>query len=221
MGFLGHMVGHLHIMISAFGADRWISIVLDSSIFVITMRSLRFYSESNQEKYPTLLLRLLYRDAVAFFSCSVLNSISVIVAWTTYSEGPKNNIPLTFTIPILNVVGQRLVLNLRSTMAHSHRHAMDTTRLNQEVSRQIRAFVGVESDPLLGGRECNCPFGCECVCDDLDVAAHTSCCQHELKEESKHNRVQEMELTEVVGGEGGEDVQVYDHHMGGPRPEDV
>ncbi|EGO21321.1 hypothetical protein SERLADRAFT_476357 [Serpula lacrymans var. lacrymans S7.9] len=172
------------------------------------MRSLRFYSESHRERYPTLLLRLLYRDAVIFFTFSILNSALVIFAWTVFSDGPINNIPVTFTVPLLNIAGQRLVLNLRSTMAHSQRHAMDTTRLDQEVSRQIRAFVGVESDPMLSGHECNCALGCECVCDDQDVALPTSssCCEHQLAERVERQRLGDVELTEVADSE---DVDSY------------
>ncbi|EGN95800.1 hypothetical protein SERLA73DRAFT_76855 [Serpula lacrymans var. lacrymans S7.3] len=127
---------------------------------------------------------------------------------TVFSDGPINNIPVTFTVPLLNIAGQRLVLNLRSTMAHSQRHAMDTTRLDQEVSRQIRAFVGVESDPMLSGHECNCALGCECVCDDQDVALPTSssCCEHQLAERVERQRLGDVELTEVADSE---DVDSY------------
>ncbi|EGN95901.1 hypothetical protein SERLA73DRAFT_162588 [Serpula lacrymans var. lacrymans S7.3] len=128
--------------------------------------------------------------AITFFSKFKLTISSTTLRGvrTVYQDSPKNIISITFTIPLLNVIGQRLILNLRSTVAHSHRHAMDTELLNQEMSRQIRAIVGVGTDIVLSERECSCPLGCECVCEDLGVSTAPWCCEH------KQERVQEIEI---------------------------
>ncbi|KAH7904948.1 hypothetical protein BJ138DRAFT_1130742 [Hygrophoropsis aurantiaca] len=111
-------------------------LVLDTVFFVLTMRSLRKYSRVCRHLYPSQLLHQLVKDAFSFFFVCTFNNIAIAVIWTVYPTNPDNFLSLTFTIPILSITGQRLVLNLRGLQTQSYA----TGDLGREVDRQIMAF---------------------------------------------------------------------------------
>ncbi|KIJ06494.1 hypothetical protein PAXINDRAFT_103343 [Paxillus involutus ATCC 200175] len=50
-------------------------------MFVMVMHSLRRFVRESRHLYPSLLLRLLVRDAVVFYLASLFNSLYTIVCW--------------------------------------------------------------------------------------------------------------------------------------------
>ncbi|KAH7910067.1 hypothetical protein BJ138DRAFT_153658 [Hygrophoropsis aurantiaca] len=112
------------------------SLILDTTVFALTMRSLRKYSRICRHLYPSQLLHQLIKDASIFFFVSTINNIAIMLLWTVYRSSPVYFLSITFTIPILSITGQRLVLNLRGLQTRSY----TTGELSREVDRQIMAF---------------------------------------------------------------------------------
>ncbi|KAJ8580187.1 hypothetical protein M405DRAFT_834780 [Rhizopogon salebrosus TDB-379] len=119
------------------------SFVLDSLVFVLTMRSLRKYSTEFQHLYPSGLLHILVRDAVMFFVVSIFGDALTIVSWTAYSKDPRYFLAKAFSSPLLSVAGQRLVLNLKSLKTRTY----TTNDLSHEVDRQLEAFAEMSITP--------------------------------------------------------------------------
>ncbi|KIJ21038.1 hypothetical protein PAXINDRAFT_95988, partial [Paxillus involutus ATCC 200175] len=112
------------------------SLLLDTSVFWLTMRSLRRHSQECQHLYPSGLVHLLVRDAVTFYVVSIFYELFTMVTWTVYANNPKYLLSLTFSLPLLSIGGQRLVLNVRGLKGRSY-----TPRsLSAEVDRQLEAF---------------------------------------------------------------------------------
>ncbi|OAX31930.1 hypothetical protein K503DRAFT_777168, partial [Rhizopogon vinicolor AM-OR11-026] len=113
------------------------SFVLDTLVFILTLRTLRKYSREFQYLYPSGLLHILVRDAMMFFVVSIFSDTLTIVSWTAYAQDPRYFLPKAFAIPLLSVAGQRLVLNLKRLKARTY-----TTRdLSREVDRQLEGFA--------------------------------------------------------------------------------
>ncbi|KAH7921189.1 hypothetical protein BV22DRAFT_747596 [Leucogyrophana mollusca] len=112
------------------------SLVLDTTVFAITMRSLREHSRVCRHLYPSHLLIRLFKDATIFFLVGALNNILYIIMWTVYATRPQYFIYLTTFLPLLSLTGQRLVLNLRGLQTRTY----TTGELGREVDRQIMAF---------------------------------------------------------------------------------
>ncbi|KAJ8591431.1 hypothetical protein M405DRAFT_932167 [Rhizopogon salebrosus TDB-379] len=121
------------------------SFILDSILFVLTMRSLRKYSREFQYLYPSGLIYVLVRDAIIFFSVSIFSNVLIIASWTIYSDNAKYFLAKGFAIPVLSVAGQRLVLNLRSLKTRTY----ETHDLSREVDRQLEAFGEADSSIVL------------------------------------------------------------------------
>ncbi|KAG2057566.1 hypothetical protein BDR06DRAFT_185021 [Suillus hirtellus] len=120
------------------------SFILDTVLFVLTMRSLRTYSREFQRLYPSTLLRILFRDATMFFIASVFSNALTVTSWTAFGDTPKYFLGKGFATPLLSVVGQRLVLNLRGLQTRSYA----TRDLSREVDRQLQAFAEADSPGL-------------------------------------------------------------------------
>ncbi|KAF9224157.1 hypothetical protein BS17DRAFT_732942 [Gyrodon lividus] len=113
-----------------------ITILLDTVMFVLVMNSLRKLARQSQRLYPSPLLRLLMRDAVVFYLASVFHGMYTIVCWTVFGDDPRNMLEIGVSLPLLSLVGQRLVLNLRGGQTRRY-----TTRdLSREVDRQLEAM---------------------------------------------------------------------------------
>ncbi|KAF8836944.1 hypothetical protein BDN67DRAFT_1071689 [Paxillus ammoniavirescens] len=125
-----------------------VTLLLDTAMFVMAMCSLRTFVRESRHLYPSPLLRLLLRDAVVFYlvSCpnsgmhrlttiqaSLFNSLYTIVCWTVYSHDPRSLLEIGLSFPLLSLVGQRLVLNLRGLQTRHYR----TRDLSREVDRQV------------------------------------------------------------------------------------
>ncbi|KAG2149918.1 hypothetical protein BD769DRAFT_366135 [Suillus cothurnatus] len=120
------------------------SFILDTILFVLTMRSLWRYSREFQQLYPSSLLHVLFRDAIIFFIASTFSNALTIASWAAYWDNPKYFLGKGFATPLLSVVGQRLVLNLRGLQTRTY-----TTRdISCEVDRQLQAFAEVGSPDL-------------------------------------------------------------------------
>ncbi|KAG2031664.1 hypothetical protein BDR03DRAFT_92205 [Suillus americanus] len=120
------------------------SFILDVALFVLTMRSLRIHSREFRQLYPSGLLHVLFRDAIIFFTASMFCNALAIASWTAFGHDPKYFLAKGFATPLLSVVGQRLVLNLRGLKTRTY-----TTRdLSREVDRQLQAFAEVGSPDL-------------------------------------------------------------------------
>ncbi|KIJ65475.1 hypothetical protein HYDPIDRAFT_27475 [Hydnomerulius pinastri MD-312] len=112
------------------------SFILDTGMFAMVVHSLRKFSKESRPLYPSSLLHLLARDAFAFYIMGLFNSAFTIVSWTAYSTDARYFLPLAFSFPVLSLIGQRLVLNLRGLQTRHY-----TTRdLSREVNRQMAAM---------------------------------------------------------------------------------
>lgn len=145
----------IHVCVTIMPKHVWLvyvgSIILDTALFVLTMRSLRRYSREFQQLYPSSLLHVLFRDAIIFFIVSTFSNAFTIASWIAFGHNPKYFLGKGFATPLLSVAGQRLVLNLRGLKTRTY-----TTRdLSREVDRQLQAFAEVDSPGLddveLGG----------------------------------------------------------------------
>ncbi|KAG2143807.1 uncharacterized protein EDB93DRAFT_1154904 [Suillus bovinus] len=112
------------------------SVILDAVTFVLTVRSLWRYSREFQFLYPSNLLRVLLRDATIFFVISMFNNSIIVASWTVYANSPYTFLPKGFSGPLLSVVGQRVVLNLKSLPTRTYA----THELSREVDRQLEVF---------------------------------------------------------------------------------
>ncbi|KAG2345856.1 hypothetical protein BDR05DRAFT_93118 [Suillus weaverae] len=120
------------------------SFILDTVLFVLTMRSLRRYSKEFQQLYPSRLVYVLFRDAIIFFMASTFSNALTIISWTAFRNSPNYFLCKGFATPLLSVAGQRLVLNLRGLQTRTY-----TTRdLSREVDRQLQAFAEAGSPDL-------------------------------------------------------------------------
>ncbi|KAH7919258.1 hypothetical protein BV22DRAFT_1133965 [Leucogyrophana mollusca] len=135
------------------------SFVLDTAMFIITMRSLYTYSRIRRQLYPSHLLRSLYGDAIAFFIASIFSDTFTVVAFIAFPDDPKNVLAKGFALPLLSVTGQRLVLNLRGLKSST----FSTADLSVEIARQLDllAAAGLGSIPERDGanRECHASPG--------------------------------------------------------------
>ncbi|KAF8840384.1 hypothetical protein BDN67DRAFT_968569, partial [Paxillus ammoniavirescens] len=123
------------------------SFLLDTSVFWLTMRSLRRHSQECRHLYPSDLVRLLVRDAVTFYVVSIFFDLFTIV--------PQYALSLTFSLPLLSIGGQRLVLNVRGLKGRSY-----TPRsLSAEVDRQIGAFDEAQPEWWSSGSASSDQFG--------------------------------------------------------------
>ncbi|KAF9233750.1 hypothetical protein BU15DRAFT_79813 [Melanogaster broomeanus] len=116
-----------------------VTLLLDTGMFAMVMYSLRRFSRESRQLYPSALLHLLVRDAVAFYIAGVYNNLFTIVCcYRDRKQDPRNLLELALSFPLLSIVGQRLVLNLRGVHARHY-----TTRdLSREVNRQMAAMGG-------------------------------------------------------------------------------
>ncbi|KAG2072385.1 hypothetical protein BDR04DRAFT_1230524 [Suillus decipiens] len=125
------------------------SFILDTVLFVLTMRSLRIHSREFQHLYPSSILHVLFRDAIIFFIASMFSNALIIASWTAFAHDPNYFLAKGFATPLLSAVGQRLVLNLRGLKTRTY-----TTRdLSREVDRQLRAFAEVDLPGLDDAKE--------------------------------------------------------------------
>ncbi|KAI9064914.1 hypothetical protein FKP32DRAFT_1675297 [Trametes sanguinea] len=140
--------------------DAWVlwvpSLVLECAIFVLTMVSVRQYQVHRRFKEQPALVQVLCRDAIAYFFVTLFSSLFNILTWTRDANRPLNmlsntyviailparygtwyNGPYRFTLCLMIVAGQRLVLDLRKETDYN---SLSTTRLGREIERAIEAL---------------------------------------------------------------------------------
>ncbi|KAG1874460.1 hypothetical protein F4604DRAFT_745347 [Suillus subluteus] len=138
----------IHVCVTTMPKYVWLvyfgSFILDAVLFVLTMRSLRIHSREFQQLYPSTLLHVLFRDAIIFFVASMFCNALTIASWTAFWNNPKYFLAKGFATPLLSVVGQRLVLNLRGLKTRTYA----TRDLSREVDRQLQAFAEADLDDV-------------------------------------------------------------------------
>lgn len=131
----------IHVCVTTMPKYVWLvyvgSFILDTVLFVLTMRSLWIYSREFEHLYPSSLLHVLIRDAIIFFIISLFSNVLTIASWTAFNDNPKYFLAKGFSTPLLSVAGQRLVLNLRGLKTRTYA----THDLSREVDRQLQAFA--------------------------------------------------------------------------------
>ncbi|KAF9224117.1 hypothetical protein BS17DRAFT_808385 [Gyrodon lividus] len=132
------------VCVGVISSNVWLSylvtLLLDTGMFAMVIYSLRKFVRESRHLYPSALLHLLVRDAVAFYLASVYNNVFTMLCWkwgrTAYRQDPRSLLELGVSFPALSLVGQRLVLNLRGLQTRRY-----TTRdLSREVDRQMEAM---------------------------------------------------------------------------------
>ncbi|KAF9233186.1 hypothetical protein BU15DRAFT_66790 [Melanogaster broomeanus] len=123
-----------------------VALMVDTGMFATVMHSLRELTSDSRHLYPSPLLHLLVRDAVAFYimgltalQTSTFSNLFTIICWyLDRKQDPRNMLQLGLFYPLLSMVGQRLVLSLQGFQARHY-----TTRdLSRKVNRQMAAMEG-------------------------------------------------------------------------------
>ncbi|KAF9237053.1 hypothetical protein BU15DRAFT_63435 [Melanogaster broomeanus] len=122
-----------------------VTLLLDTGMFATVMYSLRKFSRHSRHLYPSPLLHLLLSRFISVFVGDVARVLTrenttgrYIVMCIDRKQDPRNMLGIAFSFPLLSIVGQRLVLNLRG-----HQTGHYTTRdLSREVNRQMAAMGG-------------------------------------------------------------------------------
>ncbi|KAG1826027.1 uncharacterized protein BJ212DRAFT_319514 [Suillus subaureus] len=80
----------IHVCVTTMPEYVWLvyvgSFILDTVLFVLTMRSLRRYSREFQQLYPSSLLHVLFRDAIIFFIASTFSDALTVASWTAFGH---------------------------------------------------------------------------------------------------------------------------------------
>jgi len=130
------------------GPNAWstwlVSICLDTIVFATVLHSLYHLAKGYYGIYQSRLVHILGRDAVLFYGAAMFNSAFCIVCWTVYRTDPRNFIQTVISFPLLSVVGQRIVLNLRGLRTQPE----STHHISREVNRQMAAIQRDELSSL-------------------------------------------------------------------------
>ena len=122
----------------------WIgSLLIDTIFFLCMMYSLRIHERLSP--YPTRLRRHLRLSANLYYGTCVITGVLTALAWKYWGPyehfDPRSFLTTTICGPLLSIVGQRLVLSLRSLQGQNL--GVSTSDLSREVRRQLAEF---ESD---------------------------------------------------------------------------
>ncbi|KAI0782840.1 hypothetical protein C8Q75DRAFT_492026 [Abortiporus biennis] len=120
----------------------WLPSILDeTAVFVITMMTIRQHNLTNVSSGRASIIRTLYRDAVAYFIIILFSNFFNIFVWVFDSNSPRNMMANTITVCLVNVAGQRLVLDLRQIDRSCH--TLSTSRLGREVDRVFQGIIPI------------------------------------------------------------------------------
>ncbi|KAI0682617.1 hypothetical protein C8Q76DRAFT_321864 [Earliella scabrosa] len=135
---MSHIVGTCVGYIPSYAWAIWIpSLVLECVIFGLTMASVRQYKLNITLARQLTLIQVIFRDGVAYFIITLFSNLFNIFMWAYHADRPLNLLANTFTLCLMLVAGQRLVLDLRKVSADD---ALSTTRVGREVDRAIEAL---------------------------------------------------------------------------------
>ncbi|KAH9854967.1 hypothetical protein C2E23DRAFT_901880 [Lenzites betulinus] len=117
----------------------WVpSLLLECTTFTLTMASIRHYNLHRHFFEQSTVVRVLCRDGIVYFLVTLFSNTFNILVWARDSDRPLYMLSNSFTLCLLIVAGQRLVLDLRKvTDAHD---GPSTTRVGREVERAIEAL---------------------------------------------------------------------------------
>jgi len=129
-----------------------ISLFLDFAVFfMVTVSLAKLFKETQCLGHPRSLLHTLAMDAALYLSASTVTSVIGILSQTLFTYNLLNDISLVCN-PLVIVIGQRVVLNLRSMRSLSYSQqvadlnlAPDSSLLSGSVEDFRRVFDG---DPL-------------------------------------------------------------------------
>ncbi|KAI8982753.1 hypothetical protein BD414DRAFT_548706, partial [Trametes punicea] len=110
-------------------------LVLETATFVLTMASIRQFKVHLRFSEHSPLVQVICRDAVLYFLVTLFSNLLNILIWCV--TRPLNMLSTTFTLCLMIVAGQRLVLDLRKETDHDD---LSTTRVGREIERAIEAL---------------------------------------------------------------------------------
>ncbi|EIW61378.1 uncharacterized protein TRAVEDRAFT_44194 [Trametes versicolor FP-101664 SS1] len=116
----------------------YFGLALECATFTLTMVSIRqFHVYSNWREHSPIV-RVICRDGVIYFLVTLFSNSFNILIWARYADRPLNLLSTSFTLSLLIVAAQRLVLDLRKvTDEHDE---VSTTRVGREVERAVQAL---------------------------------------------------------------------------------
>ncbi|KAI0832806.1 hypothetical protein BC628DRAFT_1415050 [Trametes gibbosa] len=115
-----------------------ISLVLECATFILTMTSIRQFNLHRNFFAQSTIVRVICRDGVAYFLVTLFSNTFNIVVWARASDRALNMLSTSFTLCLMIVAGQRLVLDLRKVTGEFD--GLSTTRVGREVERAIDAL---------------------------------------------------------------------------------
>ncbi|KAF9233752.1 hypothetical protein BU15DRAFT_66322 [Melanogaster broomeanus] len=138
-------LGNEHHNVGGGGSYIYELLLLDTTMFATVMYSLRKFTRDSRHLYPSALLHLLVVQALSdvdgshCFTGKYLQQLAYHrMLVSCCKQDPRNVLQAAISFPLLSVVGQRLVLNLRGFQTRLY-----TTRdLSREVNRQMAAMGG-------------------------------------------------------------------------------
>ncbi|KAI0355316.1 hypothetical protein OH77DRAFT_1479766 [Trametes cingulata] len=127
--------------ISTLPPHAWIlwvpSLILECATFALTMASIRQFNVHRHFREHSTIVQVICRDGVAYFFIALFSSSFNILVWARDSNRPLNMLSSSFTLCLMIVAGQRLVLDLRKVTDHD---GLSTTRVGREIERAIEAL---------------------------------------------------------------------------------
>ncbi|KAL4066098.1 hypothetical protein J3A83DRAFT_4375385 [Scleroderma citrinum] len=112
------------------------SLILDTFVYSFTAYALWSFRKTFGKGCPPLV-RILMKNATAFYLVNVCYHIGGLVCWTVFADSPKSLIAPGLASPVMSICGQRVVHNLRRIKITS----FSTQDLSHEVSRQMKGFT--------------------------------------------------------------------------------
>ncbi|EPQ58918.1 hypothetical protein GLOTRDRAFT_135926 [Gloeophyllum trabeum ATCC 11539] len=86
------------------------SLFLESGVFILTMLTIR---HNFQDQQTSPIVCTVYRDGTLYFIFSFVNSLTNILVWAFAYDRMLNMVSIILTMALVNIAGQRLVLDLR------------------------------------------------------------------------------------------------------------
>ncbi|KAI0375966.1 hypothetical protein BV20DRAFT_960051 [Pilatotrama ljubarskyi] len=116
----------------------WVpSLILECATFVLTMVSIRQFNVHRHFREHSTIVQVICRDGVIYFLVTLFSNSFNILVWARDSDRPLNMLSSSFTLCLMIVAGQRLVLDLRKVTDHD---GLSTTRVGREIERAIEAL---------------------------------------------------------------------------------
>ncbi|KAI0775864.1 hypothetical protein BD413DRAFT_470108, partial [Trametes elegans] len=109
------------------------SLLLESATFALTVASVRQFNVHRHFSEHSTIVRVIYRDGILYYLVTLFSSAFNILVWYR----PLNMLSNTFTLCLMIVTGQRLVLDLRKVTDDDD---VSTTRVGREVERALSAL---------------------------------------------------------------------------------